>query len=48
MSRVSAEFLKVVIREFGEALAREDVELADAWLEVAFRLQRTDMEDANA
>jgi hypothetical protein len=48
MTRIATEFLEVALREFGEAVAKEDTELADAWMEVAFRLNRQDREDAEA
>jgi hypothetical protein len=48
MTRIASEFLEVALREFGEAVANEDAELADAWLEVAFRLNREDLEGASA
>jgi hypothetical protein len=48
LTRIGAQFLEVAIREFSKAVAKEDDELADAWLEVAFRVQRRDLEDAQA
>ena len=48
MTRIGAQFIEVAIREFTKAVANDDEELAESWAEVAFRIQRRDLEDAPA